>query len=198
MPRGQDTKDEGYVKQSTRNLTLPAPGQTCDRSSFPAESSGPTLGQNPLDLTPRGQVYRVDMGRLGLLIGEVAAQSGVSRKALRLYEAAGILPPPTRTAAGYRVYGKETLAILAFVIQARRLGLGLEEIKEIVAIRRSGQLPCSHVRQLVHRKVADLDRTIRDLASVRNALRDLLASWSRRRGRIAAVCPHIEHGKKGR
>ena len=31
-----------------------------------------------------------------LLIGEVAARSGLSRKALRLYEARGILPPPHR------------------------------------------------------------------------------------------------------
>jgi DNA-binding transcriptional MerR regulator len=34
----------------------------------------------------------------------VATKSGVSRKALRLYERAGILPPARRTAAGYRVY----------------------------------------------------------------------------------------------
>ena len=42
--------------------------------------------------------------RRGLFIGEVAARSGVSRKALRLYEARGILPAPSRTASGYRVY----------------------------------------------------------------------------------------------
>jgi MerR family transcriptional regulator, copper efflux regulator len=45
------------------------------------------------------------MARDGLLIGEVAAKSGVSRKALRLYETAGILPSPRRTAADYRMYG---------------------------------------------------------------------------------------------
>ena len=136
------------------------------------------------------------MGRLGLLIGEVAVKSGVSRKALRLYEAVGVLPPPTRTPAGYRVYGKETLRVLAVVIQARRLGFSLEEIKEIVAIKRSGQLPCSHVRHLVRRKVADLDRTVRDLTAARNRLQSLLTSWSRRHAGIAAVCPHIEHGER--
>ena len=43
---------------------------------------------------------------------EVAAKSGVSRKALRLYERTGILPPPRRTAAAYRVYAQDTLAVL--------------------------------------------------------------------------------------
>jgi DNA-binding transcriptional MerR regulator len=69
--------------------------------------------------------------RDGLLIGEVAARSGMSRKALRLYEAAGILPTPRRTNAGYRVYGHDTLALLEFVTQARRLAFTLDEIKEI-------------------------------------------------------------------
>ena len=73
------------------------------------------------------------MRREGLLIGEVAAKSGVSRKALRLYEKAGILPPPRRTESGYRVYSSETLGLLAFVAQARRLGFRLDEIKSIVA-----------------------------------------------------------------
>jgi MerR family transcriptional regulator, copper efflux regulator len=55
------------------------------------------------------------MGRESLLIGEVASRSGVSRKALRLYERTGILPASRRTTAGYRVYGPETLSTLDFV-----------------------------------------------------------------------------------
>lgn len=133
-----------------------------------------------------------------LLIGEVARRSGVSRKALRLYEAAGILPPPTRTTAGYRVYGQETLPVLRFVLLARRLGFSLNEIKEVVAIKRSGQQPCTHVRALVRRKAADLDRTVHDLTEARDALRGLLQSWPHRRGRVAAICPHIEHVEKRR
>lgn len=133
------------------------------------------------------------MARDGLLIGEIAARSGVSRKALRLYEAAGILPPPRRTAARYRVYGADALGILTFVKQAQRLGLRLGEIKEIVSIRRSGRAPCSHVHELVRRKTADLDRTLADLKEVRRGLQRLLASWSFRRTDRAAVCPHIEH-----
>ncbi len=136
-----------------------------------------------------------------LLIGEVATRSGVSRKALRLYETTGILPPPTRTPAGYRVYGDETLAALSFVTQARRLGFSLAEIKEIVVLRRSGKLPCEHVRTLVSRKTEELDRTLRDLTALRKRLRDLLTAWRSHPGSAAAVCPHIEgpnRQRKGR
>ncbi len=141
------------------------------------------------------------MGRQGLLIGEVAARSGVSRKALRLYEASGLLPPPDRTATRYRVYGGETLAVLRFVTRARRLGFTLAEIKEIVAIKRSGQTPCDHVQALVARKAAELDLALRDLTAQRKILRDLLRSWRPRPGNTAAVCPCIEEdtrSEKGR
>jgi hypothetical protein len=57
----------------------------------------------------------------GLLIGEVAARSGVSRKALRLYEARGILPPARRAASGYRHYPVDVLVLLTFVGQAAGL-----------------------------------------------------------------------------
>jgi DNA-binding transcriptional MerR regulator len=132
------------------------------------------------------------MGRDGLLIGEVAAKSGVSRKALRLYEAAGLLPAPRRTASGYRVYAAETLATVAFVGQARRLGFRLNEIKEVVQIRRSGRCPCPHVLDLVRQKVTELDQTLTDLTEVRRGLLQLLRSSRSARDGKAAVCHHIE------
>lgn len=133
------------------------------------------------------------MGREGLLIGEVAAKSGVSRKALRLYEKAGILPSPRRTSSGYRVYGPETLGLLVFVTQARRLGFQLDEIKQIAALKRSGRTPCQHVSELVHAKLANIERALADLAEVRRHLRELLRSRKSRRNRPAAVCACIEH-----
>lgn len=139
--------------------------------------------------------------RAGLLIGDVAAKSGVSRKALRLYEAAGILPAPHRTASGYRTYEPETLAILAFVARARRLGFRLEEIREVVVVRRSGRCPCPHVLELARRKIKELDRTLADLTDVRSGLQDLVRTSSRvGRRSEAAVCRHIEQLtlKKGR
>ena len=133
------------------------------------------------------------MGRDGLLIGEVASRSGVSRKALRLYERTGILPASRRTASGYRVYGPDILATLVFVAQARRLGFHLDEIKDVVQIRRSGRCPCPHVLALVRHKVEELDRTLADLTEVRRGLQELLrpSSRSARRGE-AAVCHHLE------
>jgi DNA-binding transcriptional MerR regulator len=121
----------------------------------------------------------------GLLIGEVAARSGVSRKALRLYEARGILPAPRRTASGYRVYAPEVLVVLHFVVRAQRLGLTLTEIATIVALRCARPGPCVHVRALLERKVADLE-------AMRRELRGILDSWAASGRRRGVVCQHIE------
>ncbi|PYM72257.1 MAG: hypothetical protein DME03_18335 [Candidatus Rokuibacteriota bacterium] len=140
--------------------------------------------QSPLDLPPWGKAYPVLVERNDLLIGQVAARSGLSRKALRLYESRGILPPPRREPSGYRRYPPDVLRLLKFVGQARRLGLTLSEIKHIVALRRSGAAPCVHIRALVEQKAADLEGM---LAGVRS----ILGSW-RANGRHAAICPNIE------
>jgi MerR family copper efflux transcriptional regulator len=132
------------------------------------------------------------MARDGLLIGEVAARTGLSRKAVRLYEASGILSAPRRTAAGYRVFEPDAEATLAFVMQARRLGFGLGEIRDIVAIKRSGRTPCAHVRNVLQRKARDLDGMLAELQALRRRLRKVLRSRPSGR-RNAAVCPHIEH-----
>src|SRR5919201_4580634 len=129
------------------------------------------------------------MDRNGLLIGEVAARSGLSRKALRLYEARGILPAPQREASGYRRYPEEVLRLLAFVGRARRLGLTLSEIRHIVALRRPGAAPCGHIRALIQQKAADLEGMLAEM-------RRILGSWRSRNGRLAAICPHLE-GKGG-
>jgi MerR family transcriptional regulator, copper efflux regulator len=134
------------------------------------------------------------MERDGLLIGEVARRSGASRKALRLYETAGILPPSRRTLSGYRLYTAESLAVLSFLTQARRLGFTLGEIKRIIAIRRQGRSACSHVRELVSHKVQEMDQRLKDLTEVRNSLRDLLDDWRPSEECNSKICPKIEGG----
>ena len=120
----------------------------------------------------------------GLLVGELAAKSGVGRKALRLYEARRILAAPRRMPAGYRLYPPDTVELLAFVGRARRLGLTLSDIAHIVALRRAGRPPCLHVRRLLEQKASDLEAILREL-------RRTLNTWRSTDGLTAAICPHI-------
>jgi len=128
------------------------------------------------------------MAERALTIGEVATRSGVSRRALRLYEARGIVPKPRRTQAGYRVYDADVLGILHFVTQARRLGLTLKEIGHIIDLRCAKPGPCVHVRALLLQKLTELD-------SLRREVKKILNTWDASSARRGVVCQHIEGGR---
>lgn len=108
-------------------------------------------------------------------IGELAEASGTTRKTLRFYEGAGLLPEPERTAGGYRDYSAETLARLSFIRRGRTTGLTLAQIREILQIRDTGASPCQHVQDLLDTRLAELDRQIADLQTVRETVSNLRA-----------------------
>jgi MerR family transcriptional regulator, copper efflux regulator len=123
-----------------------------------------------------------------LFIGHVTERSGITRRALRLYEARGIIPRARRTASGYRVYPDDVLGLLGFVARARRLGLTLSQIAEVTAPQRNGRAPCEHVRSLLERKAADL-------ADLLQAVRAILDAWPKNQLRHATICPRAKGGE---
>ncbi|MDE7200824.1 MAG: MerR family transcriptional regulator [Lachnospiraceae bacterium] len=68
-----------------------------------------------------------------MLIGEIAAFFGVSRKAVRLYEKKGIIKPVKVDAeTGYRYYSAEQVQQLNTLLELKALGFSLDEIKMIL------------------------------------------------------------------
>ncbi len=63
-----------------------------------------------------------------LRIGELARHLGLSAKALRLYEARGLLQPDAHSASGYRLYGANALTRLSEIAVLKRAGFTLTEI----------------------------------------------------------------------
>src|SRR5690242_7624586 len=64
----------------------------------------------------------------GLRIGELAELGGATPRAIRHYEALGLLPAPARDGSGYRRYGAEHLVRLVRIRRLRGLGMPLEQI----------------------------------------------------------------------
>jgi DNA-binding transcriptional MerR regulator len=67
-------------------------------------------------------------------VSEVRRRTGLSRKALRLYEEAGLVEPAGRTDAGYRLYDAGGLQRLELVRRARALGLHLRQMPEFLDV----------------------------------------------------------------
>ena len=79
---------------------------------------------------------------------EMEARSGVARANIRYYEAEGLLTP-ARMKNGYRDYSEEDLALLEKIKLLRRLGVSVQELKEL----RAGQAELSAV---LDRRLAEL------------------------------------------
>ena len=69
----------------------------------------------------------------GMTIGELAARSGLSVRTLRFYADAGVLPEAGRSEAGYRLFAADTVARARLVRTLRELGVGLQDVKRVLA-----------------------------------------------------------------
>jgi DNA-binding transcriptional MerR regulator len=107
-------------------------------------------------------------------IGEAADQVAINPRTIRYYESIGI-PEAERTAGGYRDYGPDDVERLTFIKSAQRLGLSLDEIREVLAFRERGEQPCRYVLDAVRRQADEIDRQIRQLLQIREELTDLMS-----------------------
>ncbi|MFF8395141.1 MerR family DNA-binding protein [Streptomyces sp. NPDC016172] len=98
--------------------------------------------------------------------GYTPRPAGVTRKAVRVYEARGLLPAAERTEAGYRLYDQHDIELLTFIHRARALGLHLDDIRDVLAIRYGGTPPCATVRCLLDARIAEIDTTVTELLAL--------------------------------
>ena len=63
-------------------------------------------------------------------ISQLAKMAEVSTDTVRYYEKQRLLPPPTRSASGYRHYEADDVLRLNFIRRAKVLGFTLDEIRE--------------------------------------------------------------------
>jgi DNA-binding transcriptional MerR regulator len=113
-------------------------------------------------------------------IGDAAAAAGTTPRALRFYEANGLLPPPRRTRAGQRVYGPREVARLRVIRELLNLGLTVADIRgcaDRLDLLEGSTLPpyggpgvCATPTGIVQRRIAALDAEIARLAALREQL----------------------------
>lgn len=100
-------------------------------------------------------------------MSELAAAVGLRPDTIRYYERAGLLPPPGRTATGYREYEVAAVDRLRFIQGAQRLGLRLADIRTLLTVRDTGTCPCEPAEQLLRRRLAEVDAELSRLSALR-------------------------------
>jgi DNA-binding transcriptional MerR regulator len=130
-----------------------------------------------------------------LRIGALAAASGLTRDALRYYERQGLLPRTRRTSGGFREYDGAAVDRVRFIKQAQAHGLTLREIRDLVSHQSdAGRTRCRHVRELLARKLAQLEARRSELDAFCKTLHEYLEMCDRAlEARTAVECPVVEN-----
>ncbi|BAE50612.1 Cu(I)-responsive transcriptional regulator [Paramagnetospirillum magneticum] len=106
-------------------------------------------------------------------IGEAARRSGISAKTIRYYESVGLIPEAGRTAAGYRAYTANEVETLRFIHRARSLGFSVRDVAGLLELWRDRSRASTDVKSIALKHVADIERKIAELDSIRRTLLDL-------------------------
>lgn len=106
-------------------------------------------------------------------IGEASKGSGVSTKMIRYYESIGLIRPPLRTEAGYRVYSDSEVHALRFINQARDLGFSTEQIGDLLALWRDRTRVSADVKAIALEHIEALEAKAQALQAMSATLRHL-------------------------
>lgn len=115
-------------------------------------------------------------------IGDLTDRAGVTQRTVRYYESIGLLPSGEREGNGHHYYTEETVARLQKIDQLKKVGLSLEEIRDVIELYftdTSGVLPKRKVLGILRRHLADTDQKLEALGQFRSDLQSNIERFER-------------------
>jgi DNA-binding transcriptional MerR regulator len=116
-------------------------------------------------------------------IGELSRRAGVKVPTIRYYEQIGLLPAPPRSEGDQRRYDASHAARLSFIRHSRELGFDVGDIRELLAMSAQPSQSCLEADAIARRHIAQIDRRIAHLATLRAELQRTVEACGQ--GRIA-------------
>ena len=110
-----------------------------------------------------------------LQVGDIAREAEVNIQTVRYYERRGLVLPTGRSSGGYRRYTTDAIRVVRFIKRAQALGFSLDEVAELLELRRHARGSARNVRALASAKVLDINARLQGLISMRDTLSRLVA-----------------------
>jgi len=109
----------------------------------------------------------------GLTTGDLARATGQTVRTIRFYEEQGLLRPASVSDGGHRRYDGEALERLRLILDLRELGLSLQDIGALLALRsgcRSGEEFATRLRAAIPVHIQQARRRIESLRRLEGEL----------------------------
>ncbi len=104
-------------------------------------------------------------------IGEVAKMLNITPRTIRYYEELKLMDEPLRIDNGIRLYSKDDIRRLKFILKLKELGLTLKEMLELADIyneHKQEKTILPRLIELLDAHISKIDKKISRLASLRN------------------------------
>lgn len=106
-----------------------------------------------------------------MLIGKLAAETGVNIETIRYYERVGLIAAPPRTQGRHRVYDEYHAQRLTFIRRSRELGFSIDDIRTLLAFS-DGKQDCP-ARELSLNHLSNVRGKIASLRKLERALKGM-------------------------
>jgi DNA-binding transcriptional MerR regulator len=110
------------------------------------------------------------IGVAAMGVAALAREVGVKSDTIRFYEREGLLTAAGRSPANYRRFDASAVDRIRFIQGAQRLGLRLVTIRELLAVRDSGECPCEPAATMLRQRLIEVDSEIEKLRGLRDDL----------------------------
>jgi len=118
-------------------------------------------------------------------IGEVAKKLGITTRTIRYYEEIGLMGPPERLGGGARMYNRDDILRLKFILKLKEIGITLKEMQDLAAncdtqnqgfetiTPRLVEILDDHIGK-VDQKIANLSSLRKEIVAYRSRIIDIL------------------------
>ena len=103
-------------------------------------------------------------------IGELSKGTGATVETIRYYEKEKLLPEPSRSAGNYRLYNKEHIERLQFILHCRTLDMTLDEVRVLLQYWDEPNKNCGDVDSLLDEHIDAVEERIKGLIQLKQHL----------------------------
>jgi len=110
-------------------------------------------------------------------VKQLAEQLGVPADTVRYYTRIGFIKPRKNSTNGYKAYSKQDQKRLDFIINARRLGFSIKDVKAILGEADKGLSSCPLVRTLIEKRLEETEAQFRHTLELRTKMQAAVEEW---------------------
>ncbi|BCJ87276.1 Hg(II)-responsive transcriptional regulator [Effusibacillus dendaii] len=103
-------------------------------------------------------------------ISQLAKACNVNKETIRYYERLGLIPEPTRSDSGYRMYPEDMVQRIGFIKRMQDLGFTLQEIDKLLGVVDRDEVKCKDMYDFTDLKLREIQSKIQDLRKIERML----------------------------